>query len=220
MQMCVFSDSNKKPSVMTNLNPEAKKKACQRSWSIWLLLLKMWYVCLILQRLESEKDSLERDLSFKTDQARQYDSLLATVRENNRQLQVLHVCLSVSVCAKYSWTKFVSPNCAWRNHRFDQLVFGLFHNTTKTLEGKRAGLIPVQFLLMSVSTLAETEPELSDNHEQAWQGFGRGDLQAEPGWGRGWKWTYERLQNYFKQPKLLRFSVSEVSFSGFSLLSR
>uniref|UniRef100_A0A3P8R3M1 POF1B helix-loop-helix domain-containing protein n=1 Tax=Astatotilapia calliptera TaxID=8154 RepID=A0A3P8R3M1_ASTCA len=41
-----------------------------------------------LRRLESEKDSLERDLSFKTDQARQYDSLLATVRENNRQLQL------------------------------------------------------------------------------------------------------------------------------------
>lgn len=56
-------------------------------------------VCLILQRLESEKESLERDLSFKTDQARQYDSLLETVRENNKQLQVLHVCLCVSVCA-------------------------------------------------------------------------------------------------------------------------
>lgn len=41
-----------------------------------------------LRRLESEKDSLKRDLSFKTDQARQYDSLLATVRENNRQLQL------------------------------------------------------------------------------------------------------------------------------------
>lgn len=41
-----------------------------------------------LRRLESEKESLERDLNFKTDQARQYDSLLATVRENNRQLQM------------------------------------------------------------------------------------------------------------------------------------
>lgn len=41
-----------------------------------------------LRRLESEKESLERDLTFKTDQARQYDSLLATVRENNRQLQM------------------------------------------------------------------------------------------------------------------------------------
>ncbi|XP_063344390.1 protein POF1B isoform X1 [Pelmatolapia mariae] len=41
-----------------------------------------------LRRLESEKESLERDLSFKTDQARQYDSLLETVRENNRQLQL------------------------------------------------------------------------------------------------------------------------------------
>ncbi|XP_031729997.1 protein POF1B [Anarrhichthys ocellatus] len=40
-----------------------------------------------LRRLESEKESLERDLSFKADQAQQYDLLLGTVRENNRQLQ-------------------------------------------------------------------------------------------------------------------------------------
>ncbi|XP_040908396.1 protein POF1B isoform X2 [Toxotes jaculatrix] len=41
-----------------------------------------------LRRLESEKESLERDLSFKADQARQYDCLLEAVRENNRQLQL------------------------------------------------------------------------------------------------------------------------------------
>ncbi|KAG8008503.1 Protein POF1B [Nibea albiflora] len=41
-----------------------------------------------LRRLESEKEALERDLSFKADQARQYDSLLEAVRENNRQLQL------------------------------------------------------------------------------------------------------------------------------------
>ncbi|KAG7515426.1 hypothetical protein JOB18_007968 [Solea senegalensis] len=41
-----------------------------------------------LRRLESEKESLERDLAFKADQALQYDSLLEAVRENNRQLQV------------------------------------------------------------------------------------------------------------------------------------
>lgn len=40
------------------------------------------------QRLEGEKEALERDLTFKADQARQYDSLLEAVRENNRQLQV------------------------------------------------------------------------------------------------------------------------------------
>ncbi|XP_076835795.1 protein POF1B isoform X2 [Brachyhypopomus gauderio] len=40
-----------------------------------------------LRRLESEKDQLERDLSFKADQAQQYDRLLEAVRENNRQLQ-------------------------------------------------------------------------------------------------------------------------------------
>lgn len=41
-----------------------------------------------LKRLESEKEELERDLSFKADQAQQYDRLLETVREHNRQLQV------------------------------------------------------------------------------------------------------------------------------------
>lgn len=41
-----------------------------------------------LRRLESEKEELERDLSFKADQAQQYDRLLETVREHNRQLQV------------------------------------------------------------------------------------------------------------------------------------
>ncbi|XP_042354953.1 protein POF1B isoform X2 [Plectropomus leopardus] len=40
-----------------------------------------------LRRLESEKEGLERDLSFKADQAKQYDCLLEAVRENNRQLQ-------------------------------------------------------------------------------------------------------------------------------------
>ncbi|MCJ8740552.1 hypothetical protein PDJAM_G00060360 [Pangasius djambal] len=41
-----------------------------------------------LRRLESEKEQLERDLSFKADQAQQYDRLMETVRENNRQLQI------------------------------------------------------------------------------------------------------------------------------------
>ncbi|XP_029556452.1 protein POF1B isoform X3 [Salmo trutta] len=41
-----------------------------------------------LRRLESEKESLERDLSFKADQAEQYDRLLEALRENNRQLQI------------------------------------------------------------------------------------------------------------------------------------
>ncbi|XP_030649283.1 protein POF1B isoform X2 [Chanos chanos] len=40
-----------------------------------------------LRRLETEKEELEKDLSFKADQAQQYDRLLEAVRENNRQLQ-------------------------------------------------------------------------------------------------------------------------------------
>jgi len=49
------------------------------------------------QRLEEEKESLERDLSFKADQAQQYDCLLVTVRENNRQLQVHRAVKSVLI---------------------------------------------------------------------------------------------------------------------------
>eukprot|EP00066_Takifugu_rubripes_P020261 XP_011609527.1 PREDICTED: protein POF1B isoform X3 [Takifugu rubripes] len=41
-----------------------------------------------LRRLEAEKEGLERDLSFKAEQAQQYDGLLEAVRENNRQLQL------------------------------------------------------------------------------------------------------------------------------------
>lgn len=41
-----------------------------------------------LRRLEGEKEALERDLSFKADQARQYDCLLEAVRENNTKLQL------------------------------------------------------------------------------------------------------------------------------------
>ncbi|XP_051959589.1 protein POF1B-like [Xyrauchen texanus] len=41
-----------------------------------------------LRRLESEKEELERDLSFKSNQASEYDRLLENVREHNRQLQV------------------------------------------------------------------------------------------------------------------------------------
>ncbi|XP_037604593.1 protein POF1B isoform X2 [Sebastes umbrosus] len=52
-----------------------------------------------LRRLESEKESLERDLSFKADQARQYDCLLEAVRENNRQLQT---SLKETSCAQRS----------------------------------------------------------------------------------------------------------------------
>ncbi|KAL2094177.1 hypothetical protein ACEWY4_008896 [Coilia grayii] len=41
-----------------------------------------------LRRLESEKEELERSVSFKSDQALQYDRLLESLRDNNRQLQV------------------------------------------------------------------------------------------------------------------------------------
>ncbi|TSP68517.1 Protein POF1B [Bagarius yarrelli] len=41
-----------------------------------------------LRRLESEKEQLERDLSFRADQTLQYDRLMESVRENNRQLQI------------------------------------------------------------------------------------------------------------------------------------
>ncbi|XP_014884678.1 protein POF1B isoform X2 [Poecilia latipinna] len=41
-----------------------------------------------MRRLESEKESLERDLAFKADQALQYESLIENVRESNNKLQL------------------------------------------------------------------------------------------------------------------------------------
>ncbi|XP_060792451.1 protein POF1B [Neoarius graeffei] len=41
-----------------------------------------------LRRLESEKEQLNKDLSFKADQTQQYERLVESVRENNRQLQM------------------------------------------------------------------------------------------------------------------------------------
>ncbi|XP_031428624.2 protein POF1B, partial [Clupea harengus] len=41
-----------------------------------------------LHRIESEKEELERDLSFKSDQAVQYDRLVESLRESNRLIQV------------------------------------------------------------------------------------------------------------------------------------
>lgn len=69
----------------------------QRTENMILIHEKKYTVSLLVQRLESEKESLERDLSFKADQARQYDCLLEAVRENNRQLQVKYTCLFVCV---------------------------------------------------------------------------------------------------------------------------
>ncbi|MGH0143956.1 UNVERIFIED_CONTAM: hypothetical protein FKN15_023550 [Acipenser sinensis] len=40
-----------------------------------------------LRRLESDKETLQRDLTFKNSQAQQYEKLLESVRVNNRQLQ-------------------------------------------------------------------------------------------------------------------------------------
>ncbi|XP_042564454.1 uncharacterized protein LOC116221575 [Clupea harengus] len=44
-----------------------------------------------LHRIESEKEELERDLSFKSDQAVQYDRLVESLRESNRLIQVQHM---------------------------------------------------------------------------------------------------------------------------------
>lgn len=51
-------------------------------------LMRINDLSMCAQRLESEKEQLERDLSFKADQGQQYDRLMESLRENNRQLQV------------------------------------------------------------------------------------------------------------------------------------
>ncbi|PIO32252.1 hypothetical protein AB205_0027130 [Aquarana catesbeiana] len=41
-----------------------------------------------LNKLETAKKSLEKDLTFKDDQIREYETILASLREKNRQQQV------------------------------------------------------------------------------------------------------------------------------------
>jgi len=48
-----------------------------------------------LQHLESEKDDLEKELSFKKNQGSQYEKLLENVREQCRQLQVSETCILI-----------------------------------------------------------------------------------------------------------------------------
>lgn len=43
---------------------------------------------LVLQKLETDKALLEKDLAFKACQVKEYEKLLASVRENNHQQQV------------------------------------------------------------------------------------------------------------------------------------
>lgn len=62
-------------------------------------------VSFCLQRLESEKEELESDLSFKAEQAQQYDRLLEAVRENNRQLQVRAICHHCTCDTLYKGSK-------------------------------------------------------------------------------------------------------------------
>lgn len=70
------------------------------------------HLCVCSQRLESEKELLERDLSFKADQAKEYDSLLEAVRENNRQLQVLKL---QSFLSQVTVNTGVYPQCTTAN---------------------------------------------------------------------------------------------------------
>lgn len=43
---------------------------------------------LLSQKLETDKVLLEKDLAFKESQVKEYETLLESVRENNRQQQV------------------------------------------------------------------------------------------------------------------------------------
>ncbi|CDQ76102.1 unnamed protein product [Oncorhynchus mykiss] len=69
-----------------------------------------------LRRLESEKESLERDLSFKADQAEQYDRLLEAIRESNRQLQIS--LKETSSSQRYLETQLLSSRTTDSNRDF------------------------------------------------------------------------------------------------------
>lgn len=43
---------------------------------------------LVLQKLETDNVLLKKDLAFKDSQVKEYETMLASLRENNRQQQV------------------------------------------------------------------------------------------------------------------------------------
>ncbi|KAF4077622.1 hypothetical protein AMELA_G00210230 [Ameiurus melas] len=114
-----------------------------------------------LRRLESEKEQLERDLSFKADQAQQYDRLMETVRENNRQLQI---SLKESASAQRNLETQLMTNRSSDSGKDFRI---------KDLEGSKRALEQENELLRkklegqcSSSTLQTKTQELSRHYEQ------------------------------------------------------
>ncbi|XP_063059023.1 protein POF1B isoform X2 [Engraulis encrasicolus] len=87
-----------------------------------------------LRRLESEKEEVERNLSFKSDQALQYDRLIESLRDNNRQLQLAGQCSSSTLQAK---TEELS-------RQYNQMLSSLREEKDKELQSMRTQLIKIQ----------------------------------------------------------------------------
>ncbi|XP_072518401.1 protein POF1B isoform X2 [Salminus brasiliensis] len=114
-----------------------------------------------LRRLESEKGALERDLTFKAEQAQQYDRLLEAVRENNRQLQ--NSLKESSLTQRTLETQLMGTRSTDSSKDF----------RIKELEGSRRALEQENELLRkklegqcSTSTLNTKTQELSRHYEQ------------------------------------------------------
>ncbi|KAI4880905.1 hypothetical protein NFI96_029785 [Prochilodus magdalenae] len=114
-----------------------------------------------LRRLESEKEELERDLSFKAEQAQQYDRLLEAVRDNNRQLQ--QSLKEASTSQRTLETRLMSSRSTDSSRDF----------RIKELEGSKRALEQENELLRkklegqcSTSTLNIKTQELSRHYEQ------------------------------------------------------
>ncbi|KAF5906467.1 protein POF1B, partial [Clarias magur] len=114
-----------------------------------------------LRRLESEKEQLEKDLSFKADQAQQYDRLMESVRENNRQLQI---SLKESVSSQRNLENQLMSNRSSDSSKDFRI---------KDLEGSKRALEQENELLRkklegqcSNSTLQAKTQDLSRHYEQ------------------------------------------------------
>ncbi|XP_020796763.2 protein POF1B [Boleophthalmus pectinirostris] len=92
-----------------------------------------------LRRLEAEKETLERDLAFRADQAKQYNSLLENVRENNRQLQNSLKEATVSQRALESQLMSCKNNDSSRDFKLKELE-GRLHTLEKENEILRSKL--------------------------------------------------------------------------------
>ncbi|XP_041076875.1 protein POF1B-like isoform X2 [Polyodon spathula] len=76
-----------------------------------------------LRRLESDKETLQRDLNFKNSQAQQYEKLLESIRVNNRQLQQTLKESNSSNTSLEEKILFLTTSCLDKEYRLKEMEY-------------------------------------------------------------------------------------------------